>query len=863
MRRRPATAFGPRRRRRRPFLVLLMVLLALVLAGGVAVVGGGYWYLSRSTPQRQGTVHLAGLRSEVRVYWDDRGVPHIEASNLHDLFFAQGYVTAQDRLWQMDMYRRWAAGRLAEVVGEPALDGDRFFRTLGLQQAAAASLAAASPEARAMLEAYAAGVTAYIQQAIERGALPIEFRLLSYVPEPWTPTDSLLVARLLAYHLSGNWEVELSRYIAGERLGWDVLHEYLPAYPQGAPVIVSGPPPAPVPQGAAPAAGGEETPADAPEPAPDDQPGEPAGLIPQAPGGLASVAAAGHSAADTRAGVAPAADGTAAAEARLEALASLLRFAPAPWLGSNSWVVAGSRTATGGAILANDPHLLYTVPAIWHQIHLVLEGDFNAIGTTIPGLPGVVFGRNESIAWAITALAADSQDLFIERPNPDNPREFLYRGVYEPARVREELIHVAGRSEPVVLEVLETRHGPVLNAVVGEELADALSFAWTALGPTRELDGLLPLMRARNFAEFERAVDMFDMPAVSFLYADAAGNIGYKASGLLPIRPAGDGRVPRPAWTGEHDWLGTIPKNELPRSYNPPEGFIVAANNRPAGDGYPHYIGDNFYPWRAWRIREVLAEAADVTVADMQALQLDMLNTHARETLPVLLEALQTAVRVTGGPQNLSSAEREALSLLTEWNFVEDPEAAAPLVWHLWQRELRRTIVDGGLGFDLRGNGVVEHLFARMPASEQQRVALAAFRDAVRAGVALQGSEPARWQWGRWHRLTASHPVAGPVPLLGLLFNVGDWPMGGSAATPGAMGFDNATGRVTSGAGWRTVVDLAAGRGWDILLPGNSGHRLSPHYTDQAEAWVAGRLVEQQWRADQYRRSTLLRLLPP
>ncbi|MFS8664859.1 MAG: penicillin acylase family protein [Limnochordales bacterium] len=872
MRRRPGLAFRPRRRRR-PLVIILLVLLALLVIGAAAVVGGGYWYLSRSAPPRQGTLHLAGLQSEVRVYWDERGIPHIEAANLHDLFFAQGYITAQDRLWQMDLFRRVAAGRLAEVAGETALDQDRFFRTLGLAQAAAASLELAEPETLAMVQAYAAGVTAYIRQIRESGLLPIEFRLLGYTPEPWTPTDTLLVARLMAYYLSYNWATELSRYIAGERLGWDVLHEYLPDYPADAPAIVQWPsaprPPAGPPPDATPAGNPAAHPGGPPGTAPGEAPatgpaGRPGGV--PAPGGARDGEGALDPGGAPDTGGAAGTDGApypGAAARRRASLASLLRFALPPHLGSNSWALAGSRTATGGALLANDPHMQYTAPALWHQVHLVLEGDLNVIGITVPGVPGVVFGRNEHIAWAITSLEADSQDLFIQRPNPDNPREFLYQGAYEPARVRREIIHVAGRSDPVVMEVLETRHGPVLNPLLDEEPADVLSLAWTALGGTRELNALLPLMRARNFAEFERAVDLFDMPALSFLYADAAGNIGYKASGLLPVRPAGDGRVPRPAWTGEHDWRGTIPKSELPRSYNPPEGFIITANNLPASPPYPHYIGDGHFPWRAQRLRQVLAQATGATVADMQALQLDLTNTHAQRMLPQLLAALETAIRVTGGLETLSSAEREALSLLQEWDFVEHPEAAAPLVWHLWQRELRHTIVDRGLGVPLQGMGLVDHLFSRMPPSEQQRVALAAFRDAVGAGVALQGTEPSRWQWGRWHRLTAYHAVGESVPLLGLLFNVGDWPVGGSDATPQAMGFHETSGRVAFGAAWRTVVDLASGRGWDILLPGNSGHVLSPHYRDQAEPWRAGQLMEQQWRPDQYRRSPLLRLLPP
>ncbi|OUN01164.1 MAG: hypothetical protein BAA04_13240 [Firmicutes bacterium ZCTH02-B6] len=856
MRRRPGPGFRPRRRRR-PLLLVLTALLALLVVGAVAVVGAGYWYLSRSAPPRQGTLYLTGLQSEVRVYWDDRGVPHIEAANLQDLFFAQGYVTALDRMWQMDLYRRLAAGRLAEVVGESMLEQDRFFRTLGFRRAAEESVALATPEARLMAEAYAAGVTAYIEQARQQGTLPIEFRLLGYVPEPWQPTDSLLIARLMAYYLSHNWEEEVARYIAGERLGWDVLHEYLPEYPSDTPAIVTWQPAASpaVPAGrAGQAPAADQAPAQPQEPAPPDQATEPSpGAAPEAP-------SADQPPIDPAASKATSA--APLARVRLEELERLLEFAPPPFLGSNSWALSGRRTASGGAMLANDPHMEYVVPALWHQVHLVLEGDLNVIGISVPGVPGIVFGRNEHIAWAITSLMADSQDLFIERPNPSNPREFLYKGVYEPAQVREEVIQVAGRQEPVVIEVLETRHGVVLNPVIDEEPADVLAMAWTALGPTRELNAILPLMRARNFQEFERAVDLFDMPALNFLYADAAGNIGYKASGLLPIRPTGDGRVPRPAWTGDYDWLGTIPKAEMPRSYNPPEGFIVTANNLPAREPYPHYIGDNFHPWRANRIREVLEQANGFTIADMQALQLDIVNTHAQRTLPQLLSALETAVRVTGGPQNLSQAERDALEILRRWDFVENADSPAPLIWHLWQRELKRTIVDRGLGFDLKGEGIVDHLFAAMPPSEQQRVALAAFRDAVGAGSILQGSDPNAWQWGRWHRLTAYHAVGESVPLLGFLFNVGDWEMSGSDKTPQAMGFSDANGRVLYGAAWRAVIDLGSGRGWDILLPGNSGHPLSPHYRDQAERWFAGELAEQQWRPDQYRRSPLLRLLP-
>lgn len=812
MRRRAVPVFRPRRRRR-PIFLILTGLLVLLFLGAIVIVGGGYWYMNRTVPPREGTLQPGGLHGEVRVYWDERDVPHIEASHIDDVFYAQGFITARDRLWQMDLFRRVAAGRLAEVIGESELEQDKFFRILGFEHAVEPSLNLLEPETRAALEAYAAGVTAYIDEAIENGTLPFEFRLLGYTPEPWTPTDSLLMGRLIAYQLSGNWATELERYRVAQLLGWDAIDEWLPAYPDVAPAITSWPAPA--------------------DEATDDDTTEP----------------------DT-----PPEDDTEPFPDADERLADLLRFAPTPFLGSNSWALAPDKTTTGGTLIANDPHMQYSIPALWHQVHLVLEDDFDAIGISIPGVPGVVFGRNEHIAWAITSLAADSQDLFIQRPNPDNPREFLYKGEWEPATVREELIYVKGQDDPVRLEVLETRrHGPVINPIVDEEqVTDVLSLAWTAFESTREFEALIGLMRATDFAAFETAVDMFDMPALSFLYADAAGNIGYKASGLLPVRPGGDGRLPRPAWDGEHDWLGTIPKAEMPRSYNPDAGFIVTANNLPADANYPHYIGDGFDPWRGLRITDVLSQRDDFDVADMQTLQLDVTNVHAEHMLPRLLEAVERRLR---GATTATPQEEQALALLRDWDFVEDAEAAAPYVWHTWLSRLSDSVITERIGFSVGDPLLLDHMLLAMRPAELEETAWRAFQAAVDEAIAVQGDDPASWEWGRWHRMTVYHPIGESVPLLGSLLNVGDWALPGSGATPGVMGFDD-DGLVGHGAAWRFVADMNTGAGYDVLLPGNSGHVLSPAYRDQADGWFRGELYEQRWSAQDYRQGPLLRLLP-
>lgn len=824
------------RRRRGPLFYILITVFVLVVVAAAAVVGGGYWYMTRSVPQQAGTLELPGLRGEVRIYRDERGIPHIEAANVHDLFFAQGFITAQDRLWQMDLFRRVPAGRLAEILGESELEQDKFFRSLGFRQAAAKSIAAIDDEARIMGEAYAAGVNAYIDQVV-RGEemLPIEFRLLDYTPEPWTLEDSVLVGRLMAYQLSGNWGAEADRHRVVQLLGASSLDEWLPDYPDIAPAIVSGYNPLTRPVQIPP---GTES----------DMEGEsPAGQEPARLDDGPSV--------QSEAGVAD-------AISLARELERLSAFAPTPGLGSNSWALSPTKTTTGGALLANDPHMSYGIPALWHQVQLVLEGDFSAVGIGVPGVPGVIFGRNEHIAWAITSLAADSQDLFIQRPNPDNPRQFLYKGQWETADVRTEVIRVKGRDTPVTMEVLETkRHGPVLTTDRVAEGGDVLSIAWTALGETREINALLGLMRARNFDEFERALDQFDMPALSFLYADTEGNIGYKAVGLLPRRPdlPAAGRVPVPAWDGAYDWLGTIPKDEMPRSYNPEEGFIVTANNLVADGVYPYYIGDEHYPWRALRIVELLGQRDDFDASDMRKLQLDRLNSHARHMAPLLTAALETRLK---GAANVTGAEEKALALLQQWDYVEGPEDGAPFVWHLWRQELARIVVEQRLGFDVQDGLLLDHLLLAMRPAELEDVAFRSFREAVRSAVAKQGSDPMKWQWGRWHRMTALHPVSSGLPGSGWLVNVGDWPMGGSEATVYNMGFDGATGAVEHGAAWRVVVDLASGQGMDVLLPGNSGHILSPSYKDQAETWQEGGLFDQLAAPAQYRRGELLRLLP-
>lgn len=777
---------GARPSRRRRLLVTLAVLLALLLAAGA---GGGYVFLRRSLPQLEGRLSLPGLREPVTVYRDARGVPHIVAANAHDLYFAQGFVTAQDRLFQMDLTRRAVSGRLAEVFGEGLLDTDRYFRTLTLRRAAEASLAVLPPDVLDVLEAYAAGVNAFIEQAASAGRLPPEFTILGYRPEPWTPADTMALAKLMAWDLGGNWEGEVWRYLLAERLGEERVRELWPEYPPDGPTI------------------------------------------------LREVRRAGL---------------------RVDGLLATLRGDRSN-LGSNNWVVAGSRTRSGKPMLANDPHLGVDLPAIWYQTHLSLPAeDFEVIGATFPGAPGIVIGHNRHVAWGVTNLGPDVQDLYVERPSPDDPHRFEYNGRYEQATVYREEIRVKGRAEPVVHEVVVTRHGPIVSGVAGtedERPQAQLALRWTALQPTAEPAAILAVNRARNWDEFREALRHFHAPAQNFVFAAADGTIAYRGQGLIPIRRKGNGMLPVPGWTDEYEWVGFIPFDELPEVVNPPEGYVATANHRVAGDDYPYFLAVEWAsPYRAMRIDRVLAGARDWTVEEMKALQNDTVNLQAETLLPVLLPAARAGLERAGGPAPL---EARALEILEQWDRVDGVDSAGAAVWHAWYGAVVRELFLAELG---------EEMLATMPGVRQvtDRLLLEAAAgrpaswfgdrglegvaaDALRAAVAelerRLGDDAARWRWGELHQVLFDHPL-GRVKPLDLLFNAGPLPVAGSGVTVLAAGFDPAAEdfTVTSGPVWKQVVDLAdpAGNSWDALAPGQSGHPLSPHFDDQASMWTRG-----------------------
>ncbi|MED1853086.1 penicillin acylase family protein [Brevibacillus borstelensis] len=772
-------------------------------------------------PKTSGELKVAALHKPVHVYRDHRGVPHIEARTAADLYLAQGFVTAQERMWQMDMSRRLTSGRLSEVMGSSTVNSDKLYRKLQLKRAAEDSLTQCSPATRKILDSFSQGVNAYLRQAVEENTLPLECNLLGYQPEFWTPIDTLLIGKLLAASLSENMKAEVYRHLLRNQVGDELAKQLWPVYPADGFITISS----------------------------------------QHTGG----STVSEKEADLPINI------------QME-LRSLLQFftGSGAVAGSNGWVVSGKLTKSGKPLLANDPHLGMDTPSIWFQTHLHLhteEKTLNVIGVTLPGVPGVVLGHNDSIAWGVTNAIADTQDLYIEKFNSDNPHQVYQEGKWEDVTVVREVIEVKGEAS-IPMEVRITRHGPVLTdhtPEVSKREEYGLSLRWTAYSPGREIEAFLEMNRAENWEQFKQGLQKIVSPALNVLFASNDGTIAFKTVGAIPIRAKGDGLVPVPGWMNEYEWNGFIPFEKCPEVVNPEEGFIVAANNKIVNDSYPYLIAHSWdAPYRANRIAKVLRGSKEFSSEDMRRLQADLFNEQATTLLPALL-ALFNQVQLT-------DVEQKALQLLQEWNYQDEAEQAAPLMYHLWFDLLRKRLYEPKLGpalYQLMADGtnVTDAMLLEAAAGREndwikqvggiKELAISSFISAVQQAVDLQGENPQAWRWGEYHRIRYTHPLAAIMKSLGIPVEEPDIPMGGSRQTVCLMGFDG-SGVVGYGAPWRQVVDLSdlAGNSFDIVAPGQSGHVFSCWYSDQAVPHAAGELCKQWFAPEEYRKGDLLVLHP-
>lgn len=772
---------GPRLwpQKRRWKIVLIFFIIILVLLCGA--FGYGDWTLHKRLPKTAGRLAIPGLRANVSVYRDAEGVPHIEAANEHDLFLAQGFVTAQSRLFQMDLSRRQASGTLSEIAGKATVRQDKFFRTLGLRRWADRSYVSYSKHGKDVLQWYADGVNAFIHRAEQKGKLPVGFQLLGYKPSPWTPVDSLTIGKYMAYDLGGHWEGQAFRYYLLEHFSKKKAMALFPSYPKNAPTILKTVQNNPI---------------------------------------------------------------------QIEkSFAAATPILPNPFNGSNDWVVSGEKTASGKPYLANDPHLGLATPSIWYETNLRAPG-VNVSGVIFAGVPGIIIGHNQSIAWGVTNVGPDVQDLYIEKRNPKHPNEFLYNGKWYKAKVIDEKIHVKG-GKTIPYKVTVTRHGPIVSQFAHDSHSNtALAMKWTALQPTTELEAVLKFMKAQNWTEFKKALTYFQAPAQNFVFASKNGTIAYRANGLIPIRKNGNSLLPEPGWTDKYEWTGYIPWNQLPTIVNPPEGFIATANNKVTPPGYPYHISNTWEePFRAQRIRQVLSSKNRFTIQDMKELQFDHKDLKASEFLPILLPVLNQ------NKKGLRPIDKKAISLLKNWNQIDDKKLAAPLIFNLWMDELPKVIFNGQISSKMMSlfenkEQVTDQLLRNAGkgnpgpwingAGGWSHVVNESFKKAVDRARDLQGKDPSKWVWGHFHKVKFPNPLSSVKPL-NLLFNPNPKPVSGSCVTVAAACWNSKTGEVDHGPAWRMIIDMAdPSKNWGVVAPGQSGHVLSRWYSNQIDDWVNG-----------------------
>ena len=782
--------------------LLFRIVVALLVLLLVGFLGFDYWFyraVRASLPQRDGTLRLAGLAAPVTVTYDARGVPNIVASSLSDLLFVQGYITAQDRLWQMDMTRRFASGDLAVILGPKYLKYDREQRILGIRQVAEQAAASMDAQQRAQFEAYAAGVNAYIDQ--HRKTLPLEFRFLGYFPHAWTPEDSLLVGLSLTEFLNhGLYQDKLEKEKVLAKLGPEPTADLFvnTSWRDHPPGVDSSNIENEIPQESAP---DEEE----PQATPRSSPGK--GNLPS--GG------ANHT------GVLP-----------LDLLREWEDRGPRP--GSNNWVVSGAHTVSGKPLLSNDMHLDLEIPNVWYEAHLS-SGNFDVAGVTLPGLPYVIVGHNQRIAWGFTNLGPNVEDVYVEKFN-DKGEYLTPQGWVQPQH-RQEIIRVKGEPE-VTLDVVTTRHGPIITDIVpGEHRKIALK--WTALEPGVVQIPFFAVDSAQNWTEFEAALSTFNAPAQNAVYADIDGHIGYQATGLIPIR-AGDASLPMPGEDDSHEWTGYVPYDQLPKVYDPPSGIIATANGRITPDGYPYELSIQWMsPYRTQRLYRLLNAPKKFTPADMLAIQTDIISPFDRFCAERFVYAIDHTAKAT-------ARAKAAADLMRNWDGAMDTDSAAATIAVFSREELKELLLKPRLGAEQEDykwfmspvwlENVLDHEPTRWLPS-----GYAGYNDLLTAaveGAVNDSSAPhllSMWKWGHVHRVDIQHPFWSHFPILKKGAGPGRLPLSGDTETIKQVA-------PHFGPSERMTVDLSDLDATTLnIVNGQSGDIFDDHYNDQWDAYYHGR----------------------
>jgi penicillin amidase len=796
------------------FAVFVLALVALL--GGL--FGYGYWLARRSLPQLEGSIIVAGLAAPVTVDRDAVGVPHILAQSLDDVAFAQGYVTAQDRLWQMDIFRRNALGELSEVLGELTLRFDEEHCKLGFREAASQALEELDPESRRFLNRYAAGVNAFISTHLEN--LPIEFHILRYRPRPWTPADSLSIALMMAETLNHTWERDVFRSRLTEKFGPELLNDLYPTHSKYEIPLV-GVDSAPRADASSlslskPVQSGMKLYTDYVRP------------IPSTAGTLSRLSLLTD----------PLWAWTS--ERSLDSVfasLSALNDANTDFLvGSNNWVISGAHSATGMPLLANDPHLAHSLPCIWYQAHLRAP-NLNVTGVSLPGAPSIIIGHNDHIGWGMTNLNPDVQDVFAEEFESVQGTKYLAKNVWVEADIRSETIKIKGKPDNI-LRVLVTRHGPIMRRLgkVGYALK------WTAIEPHGIGFPFMKLNAASNWSEFTTALRQFLGPTQNFVYADRDGNIGFYDAGKIPIRRNGLGNVVVPGNLEEYDWVGYIPFDDLPHLFNPADGLIVTANQRITGDSFPYFITSDWEePYRFARIHGLLSSGTKFTGDEFLRVQGDVYSEANRALADRVIQA-SNHVPLRGAPA------KAAVERLRAGDYISTPNNSETTIVEYLRTALEEALLKYGLGEEWRDyrSGMKSIFLENQLTSQSPRwlpkeyknydeLLIRSLEQVCQHLQTVYGSpDVSAWVWGRRYPLLFRHALGRVWPLDRFL-NVGP------LEQPGTKQTVKQTDSVI-GPSMRMVVDFADfDHSFNNLTLGESGQPLSAHYSDQVSHWLEAR----------------------
>jgi len=764
------------------FFIIIISLMMLIIAFAFLSVR----WLKNSLPQTSGDIALQGIHSEVKIYRDEWGIPHIFAENEDDLFFAQGFVQAQDRLWQMELSRRISAGSLSEIFGKITIDTDIFLKTIGLQRTAEKLAPQISPESRKILEAYAAGVNAFIKKNSNR--LPLEFKLLGFKPGPWKIEHSLAYARLMAWHLSMGWQTDVCLGMLSEKLNPTLIKDIMPNFPKEGPFIV-----------------------------------------PQSERLFFEL------------------------QEKLDNVFSQLEIyggMKGSHRGSNSWVISGVKSYTGKPLLANDPHLGLAAPSVWYELHLSGPG-IDVYGVSLLGVPGIVIGHNRSYAWGLTNVMVDDIDFYIEKINPHNSLQYFFQDNWHDVTVINDSV-VVKDTTAIPLTTRWTHRGPIVSDIhkFYKTSGQMVSIQWTGYEFSDEFSAYYQILKGTCWDDFVEGLKKYKSPAQNFVYADTAGNIGYWCTGAIPIRKSGTGQLPAPGWLDTHDWSGYIPFEELPHLFNPPQDYIVTANNKTIDDQYPYFISSYWEPpYRASRIQELISQHEDFDIQDFKLMQFDFISPHAKFLVPYIMDVI-------------ADEHKFIADILGDWDYSMSADNTAATIFNVFLTKFFQNIYQDEMGEELY-HGFIS--FASVPlrvTDELVRNGSSLWFDDIRTtdkteklnDIILKsiaethrylkenfGEKSENWHWGQLHTITFEHAL-GKMKPLNYLFNIGPFPVGGASSTisNGEYSFINPYKHVL-GPSTRQIVDLAnIDNSYSVITIGQSGQPLDKHYKDQTPLWLKG-----------------------